>query len=263
MRISGALQKQVSRDVQRHWNVDATVNAYARLGDVPPDYWTIVIREDLKQYPDASGIHFTRDGQPMALVRAAAHIDQLSHTISHELIEMIVDPYGNKLVAGQSPVEDQGRVNFLVEVCDPSQSPDFGYRVNGIFVCDFFTPNYFDPVDSNSATYSFGGHIQHPRQVLPGGYLSWINPADNHLWQANYTNGRNIKLSDRGVFDPTVPIRFQTDRFLGMRDWPKGNDWEDDEFQLNYNSNCQKRAKKIESQIKREIRKAKKRQKNK
>jgi hypothetical protein len=45
---------------------------------------------------------------------------------------MLVDPSGNRLVAGDSPKTDQGRVSFLVEVCDPSEAADFAYSANGV-----------------------------------------------------------------------------------------------------------------------------------
>jgi hypothetical protein len=80
----------------------------------------------------------------------------------------------------------QGRVEFLVEVCDPSEASDFSYTVNGIVMSDFYTPNYFDPVASGGVRYSFTGAITEPRQVLKGGYLSWHDPVSNDWWQEQY-----------------------------------------------------------------------------
>ena len=57
---------------------------------------------------------------------------------------MLVDPFGDKLKAGDSPKADQGRVLFLVEVSDPSEAKEFAYTVNGVLVSDFYTPSFFD-----------------------------------------------------------------------------------------------------------------------
>jgi hypothetical protein len=62
-------------------------------------------------------------------------------TTSHEWLEMLADAFGNRLVAGQSPKEDQGRVEFLLEVCDPPEDAQFAYTSNGILVSDFLTPH--------------------------------------------------------------------------------------------------------------------------
>src|SRR5262249_2021011 len=111
--VSAAIQRQVSRELKRFWNLDATVDAFARLQDVPLGYWRVVIRDNI-QY-DALGIHLNRaDGQPYALVR---YSDQWSVTVSHETLEMLVDPFGRRVVPGQSVHPEQGRVDYLVEIC--------------------------------------------------------------------------------------------------------------------------------------------------
>jgi len=94
-----------------------------------------------------------------------------------------VDPFGDRLVAGTSPKPRQGRVEFLVEVCDPSEDPAYSYTVNGIVVSDFYTPAFFDPLGAAGARYSFAGHITGPRRILEGGYLSWHDPVSDHWWQ--------------------------------------------------------------------------------
>jgi hypothetical protein len=113
--VSAALQKQATRDLVQFWNVKATVDAFPRLEDVPLGYWPIIVMDDIGF--DAAGIHLDKNGQPFALVTASAQRDVWSLTASHEMIEMLVDPFGNRLVAGDSPKPDQGRVQFLVEAC--------------------------------------------------------------------------------------------------------------------------------------------------
>jgi hypothetical protein len=191
--VSAAIQKQATRDLAPIWDISATVDAFATLEDVPLGYWPILIRDDIGY--DAAGIHLDKDNQPFALVSSG---DGWSLTVSHETLEMLVDPFGNRLVAGDSPKDDQGRVEFLVEVCDPSESAEFGYTVNGVLVSDFYTPNFFDPVEASSERYSFTGAITAPRQVLRGGYLSWHEPVSDHWWQLRYF-GPEPEFKDLGA----------------------------------------------------------------
>jgi hypothetical protein len=192
-RAAAAIQKQTMRDLAPVWETQATVAAFHDLEDVPTDYWPIIIRDDIN-VDGAAGVHEDGQGQPFALVQAS---DTWSLTLSHETLEMLVDPFGNRLVAGQSPAKGQGRVEFLVEVCDPSESDAFAYHVNGITVSDFYTPHFFDPVASNTVRYSFTGAIQRPRQVLQGGYLSWHDPKTDRWFQERFF-GSKPEITDLG-----------------------------------------------------------------
>ena len=183
-RVSAALQKQVMRDLSPIWNLRATVDPFAKLEDVPIGYWPMIIRDDIGF--DAAGIHLDQDGQPFALISSG---DEWSLTASHECLEMLADPFGDRLVPGDSPNPDQGRVEFLVEVCDPSEASEFGYTVNGFLLSDFYTPAFFDPVVASGVRYSFTGALSEPRQVLKGGYLSWHDPVTDEWWQETWFSG--------------------------------------------------------------------------
>src|SRR3954452_13702374 len=145
MKVAAALQKQAVRDLAPIWEISATVDAFERLEHVPVGYWPMIVMDDIRQQ-GAAGIHLDRDRQPFALITAADNINSWSLTASHEALEMLVDPFGDHLVTGDSPAEGQTRVRFLVEVCDPSEAATFAYTVNEILVADFYTPRYFDPV---------------------------------------------------------------------------------------------------------------------
>ena len=86
---------------------------------------------------DAAGVHLDKKGQPFSLVEAG---NSWSLTASHGVLEMLADPFGNRLIAGPSPKSGQGRVEFLVEVCDPSEDSANAYTVNDVLVSDFYTP---------------------------------------------------------------------------------------------------------------------------
>src|SRR5260370_37166237 len=107
--VSAALQKQVSRDVAPIWGVQSTVDAFQSLDDVPLGYWPLVVTN--QPLGNAPGAHLDQDGQPYALVDVS---DSSPPTASHECLEMVVDPFGNRTIRGRSPKADQGRVEFLV-----------------------------------------------------------------------------------------------------------------------------------------------------
>jgi hypothetical protein len=193
-KISAALQKQITRDYSPIWKVPATIDSFATLDDVPTGYWPIIIMDDIG-FEGAAGIHLDRNKQPYALVQAGTNTPL---TCSHEALEMLTDPFGSRLVPSDSIKPGQGRVNYLVEVCDPSEAVQFGYSVNGMLLSDFYTPSYFNPVSNSGVQYSFTGAIKEPKQVLPGGYLSWMIPQTNVWWQAVYS-GDQLTFVNKGV----------------------------------------------------------------
>jgi hypothetical protein len=201
LQAGAAVQKQLTRDFTPIWGLPATLDTFADLASVPSDYHPVVVfgdPDDLVGQLDVAigpeiaaqliddferdrmaGLHlnaFTR--QPFALVQAS---DAWSVTISHEVLEMIADPYGNRLIAASHPLDPAERVKYLLEVCDPCQN--VWYPVNGVPVSDFYTPRYFDPVGLEGGRYSFTGQITRPLEILDDGYLSWIDPDDSGLYQ--------------------------------------------------------------------------------
>jgi hypothetical protein len=230
LRASAAVQKQITRDFAPYWGLPATVDAFDDLPSVPSDYRPVVLfgdpdevkgKLDIALDPEyaaqliddferdrLTGLHlnaFTR--QPFALVQAS---ETWSVTLRHEIIEMVVDPYGNRLVAAMHPLDPEQRVKYLVEVCDPCQA--MWYPVNGVPVSDFYTPRFFDPVWVGSGRYSYTGAIEHPLQILEGGYLSWIDPADSALYQLAAGEQAPTLLADlQQLARSTAPLRTVVD----------------------------------------------------
>jgi hypothetical protein len=191
--VSAAIQKQISRDFGPIWNIEATVDAFDKLDDVPVGYWHVLLQDELPS--GAAGLHKRDDNkQPFALV---ALTNNWPIFMSHEVLEMLADPQGTLTRAGNSLKPSQGRVEYLLEVCDPCQASKFAYSVNSVLVSDFYTPNYFDPVKSSGVRYSFSGQIGGPREVLDGGYLSWFDPQTRHLFQLT-VDGKKKAISDKG-----------------------------------------------------------------
>src|SRR5262249_43762926 len=113
--VASAVQRQLARDFGPIWGLQATIDPFASLDDVPPGYWPVLVRDDFPGM-EIIGIHLDRDNQPFALVKNSP---TWSITVSHEVLEMVADPWGSRLIPGGSPMEGQGLVEIMVEVCDP------------------------------------------------------------------------------------------------------------------------------------------------
>jgi len=179
-RVTAAIQKQVVQDFAPIWGVMATVDSFPRLEDVPTGYWTIrITAEDLG---GELGLHYDEVGQPHATI---TYSDSWSVSASHECLEMLIDPWGNKLQSGRSLIDPNARVQYLVEVCDPCQHANYAYPVNDTLVSEFYTPAYFDPQPRSGVRYSLTGALKEPLSILPGGYLSWNDPQDGVWWRSD------------------------------------------------------------------------------
>jgi len=117
--VAAALQTQFVRDFTPKWHRPATITPFTKLTDVPLDAWPVIVRDDIPY--DAQGIHLDKNGVPFSLVLWDAG---WSLTTSHECLEMLADPFGKRVIPGRSPKRGQGRVEFLVEVCDPCEAAD-------------------------------------------------------------------------------------------------------------------------------------------
>jgi hypothetical protein len=154
---------------------------------VPAGVWPVDLVSSLP--PGEGGVHMDRHNQPYAKVIATPNSDEWTIDASHETVEMLVDPYGNKMqnstaiaIVGGTVQDAPGQFGYLVEACDPCEADNYAYQINGIAVSDFLTPHYYDQTASAGAHFSFTGAIQRPRQLLPGGYISFVDQETNE-WQ--------------------------------------------------------------------------------
>jgi hypothetical protein len=208
--VAAALQKQVTRDFSPIWGAEAEVSAYQDLKDIPLGHWPIIIKDSLTR-PEAAGYHENDLGEPYALVRRT---DDWTVTASHEMLELLADPWGRHMVASLSPRHADKRVKFLVEVSDPCS--DASYKIDRIAVSDFYTPRFFDPVEQRNVRYSHTGAITAPRQVLKGGYLTWYDPEARQWWHRSWFDGPHHH--DAEVPIPAIVkgnIRATIDRHFG------------------------------------------------
>lgn len=182
-----ALNIQVTQHLTKHWpGIVAGVSAAPKLGSVPTGAWPVFLVKSLP--PGEGGFHQDKNKQPYAKVIASASDASWTVDASHEIVEMLVDPFGNRMqssqaiaIEGDDIVDAAGQFNYLVEACDPCEANNYAYDINGIAVSDFITPHFYDSTKAANTSYSYTGSLTRPRQMLKGGYISFIN-AD-HEWQ--------------------------------------------------------------------------------
>jgi hypothetical protein len=211
---AAALNVQVIRDLPQYWSVTATVRYLPDPKQIPVGVWPVFLVAELP--PGEGGVHLDKKNQPYALVIGTPASTDWTLDASHETVEMLVDPAGNRLqvsraieIAGNDVRDAIGQFEYLVEACDPCEGSQYAYTIQGVAVSDFITPRFYDPVATGSARYSYAGHIQRPRQILPGGYISFTDPASNSLQQIQFLGPKPI-LKDLGAANGK-PLRVLSD----------------------------------------------------
>jgi hypothetical protein len=203
--VAGALNEQVQADIAPAWKVAATVGAYPQA---PPATWRIELR-DTVELKDAAGFHSDDRGQPFAQVALTA--GNWTVTASHELVEMLVDPFGSRLHGAAAPGGWEGespRVNYVMEPGDPCE--EIEYAVGGVPMSDFVLPSFYRSTPRGSlAAYSHTGAVTEPLQILDGGYISFVDPATGAVWQRFVRDGQ--------VEDVELPL--PDGRILNLREF--------------------------------------------
>ena len=183
--IAAALQQQVDNGFAPVWGVRADISALDTGSPVPPGTWPNKIVDDIG---GDGGVHLDDRGQPYA---EAVNGPELTIAISHELLEMLADPWGNRFTpaADLDPSSDGHQVFYLVEVGDPCEVTS--YEVSGVAVSDFILPAFYDP--NATGQVDFRGVLSGPLpQTVPQGcYISWIDPQDGQ-WHQQKPDGTFI-----------------------------------------------------------------------
>lgn len=173
--MTQAVASQVQSDAAPAWDrAPATVQYYADAAAIPAEAHVITITDTVNDQPaGVLGFH-TEDpgGRLWGTVAAQPELSNggtattgdwsVSSVLSHEVLEMFIDPNCNLWANdGQTSV-------YTVEVCDPVEAPT--YVVNGVSVANFVTPAWFDPL-ATGARYDHLGLITAPFGILKGGYI--------------------------------------------------------------------------------------------
>ena len=185
--VVAALQIQVSRDFAPVWGRDAQLAFSPANASIPPGTWELVIADNSDQAGTLGYHELTVNGDPLGKVFAQDDItngNSWAVTASHEMLEMLADPWINQCVQKNNP---DGSIRFYaLEVCDACEDDQFGYTValasgKNILVSDFVRPNWFQPQDP--APYDFQNRINASFQILQNGYIGYLDAQSRSGWQ--------------------------------------------------------------------------------
>lgn len=203
-----AFQRQVSEDYRSVYGGDAKLEWFDKNAAVPGGLWQLYSFESADQAGYLGFHDKTKNGLPIGknfLGTTKKFGGIWSVTFSHELLEMLADPWVNLSVVD----EKLGRAwNF--EIADAVEADELGYTINGVQVSDFVKPGYFEPeVASVSKGRSFCNHVTKAFELAPGGYMGFwdfatksfdqvdARKAEHHAGEAGRFARRQVKHHDR------------------------------------------------------------------
>jgi hypothetical protein len=183
--MTEAVAAQVRLDAAPLWDrAPAAVVLYTDPAAVPASAHAITLVDSIADQPQGVlGFH-TEDqrGKLWGVVASQPELDNggqmstgdwsVSSVLSHEVLEMFVDPNCN-LWANNG----KGSV-YTLEVCDPVEAPT--YEVNGVSVSNFVTPAWFDPQAPTGSRFDKLGLVRSPFSILKGGYMVYAAEGKEH-----------------------------------------------------------------------------------
>ena len=94
-------------------------------------------------------------------------------TLSHEVLELVLNPVTNFHAIGRHPKEARTVAHWL-EACDAVQ--DQTYTIDRVEVSDFLLPLYFTPEREKGANNDYLGKRLDSLGLTPGGYQGFFDP---------------------------------------------------------------------------------------
>ncbi|HEV7893667.1 MAG TPA: hypothetical protein VGP08_23835 [Pyrinomonadaceae bacterium] len=168
--IIRALQYQITEHFQPAWGIGATI-IYDEGDTYENVYRLNVVQTGTEEDQGFFGYHFSDGGYPVATIFAEEDLKgdkTISDTLSHEILEMLVDPACN-LYAHRPADDGRPARGYFYEICDPVQS--MKYDIFGHPVCDFVYPEWFEYMwEPASRPFDHLGALGEPFEILEGCY---------------------------------------------------------------------------------------------
>ncbi len=190
--VAAAIQRQLDEHLAPSCGAGGRLVVVARDAAAPPDAWPILVVDDYPSPPSLLAAHEAH-GSPrgwVAVARARGQQTAWSALLSHEVCEMVVDPWANLCVQA-------GPAIYSLEVCDPVEGQT--YAIDGVAVSNFVLPSWFR--QGAAGPWDFQHSLVAPLTMARGGYLSSSRVGDwNQTHAAESLPGRLAihPLSRRG-----------------------------------------------------------------
>lgn len=185
-KMVAACNLQVSRDVAPAWGKSVIpVTYYTKESAVPVNSAKIFIFNNSDQQ-GALGYHTISGNQPWGTVFAKTIIDYgcpilfdsrrkneitVSAVLSHEVIELIVNPFITLWADGPEIAEGS---EYAFEACDPVEANMYQITPTGqgtISVSNFVYPEYFNKYANAGTKMDYLGLIKRPFTMTDNGYM--------------------------------------------------------------------------------------------
>lgn len=170
-RVANVLEVQLYRDYAPFWqSAGVPVKAYTAEADAPPDASLLAVFDDSDQ-AGALGYHATTPNgtpygrgflTPIKESGGTLHegANSLSCTLSHEVLEMVGDPYASWWADVDAHVQE------CLELCDRTEADS--YEIEGVAVSNFLGPRAFR---DGPGPYDLMRLLSSPWEIRPGGYV--------------------------------------------------------------------------------------------
>jgi hypothetical protein len=197
-----AVNRQITEDFTGIWGSDWELTLHASAAN-PNDLDTlpnepvrgagVLYLVNESTLPGALGYHFINAGEvPFGFVFVLdPATNEWTITLSHEALEMMIDPTANVLVPGPDPRNPAGGniVLHAYEVCDAVERTS--YDIDGIAVSNFITPNWFFEGDVQGTRNDFLGVGVKSFLATPGSHLAFFDL--NQGWQVYFGQSQDLK----------------------------------------------------------------------
>ena len=186
--LAQALQKQVSRDFAPIWQTDVNL---VLLDDATDDYDNLILFDNADQAGELGYHDLSPKGHAYGKVfvkTSQADNESVSSVASHELLEMLLDPYVNLSAQDNATL-------WAYEAADMVENDEYNIVIpagwtgagRSVPVSNFAYPNWWQA--GKPGPWDFLQRLKSPLQLTAGGYMSFLDlNRPGNGWQQ--INGR-------------------------------------------------------------------------
>ena len=218
-KVLAALETQLERDFAPVWGVAAELSLVPE-GELPPeDAWWLTLHDDSDRAGDLGYHDLTSAGLPLGKAFVATAEENgmpWSVVLSHELLEMLIDPYINLAAVIREGGVPSGML-YGYEICDPVRSDT--YRIGGVAVSNFVYPTWFETDRPQRGTrFDHLERVGAPLKLRPGGYAITSDMKRKGGWKTKSAGAGKRRRPRRGsrlhrrTAAPAKPMRSKPKR---------------------------------------------------
>lgn len=187
-----AVNQQMTDDFVPLWGTGRSLRLHAspwgqgeidQLSEDPVRADSVIYIVNEASLPDALGYHsINTQGVPIGFV-FVMDTDDWTVTLSHEALELVIDPSANIFVPGPDPRNPGNVVLHAYESCDAVERTS--YLIDDIRVSNFQTPSYFTIDDEPGTRNDFLGVGVTSFGVTRGSHIAFFDLAANE-WVTHF-----------------------------------------------------------------------------